>query len=186
MQNNLPENFNLYRYGLYVRLVCEEDAEFIMNLRTNEKLGRYINPTSCSVENQKKWIQEYKLRESSGLDYYFMFEYPKGNRLGVCRIYDINSDNFTIGSWIFSPDAPKGAAILGDIITREIAYSLFPLSILYFDVKKANINVNRYHAAYKSKLIREDESTNYYCSSKEDFEKYKEKFIRMFNPINKK
>jgi hypothetical protein len=41
----LPSNFELDRYGLHVRLVREEDAEFILSLRTDPKLSRFIHPT---------------------------------------------------------------------------------------------------------------------------------------------
>lgn len=181
MLNKLPSDFTLERYGLFVRFVNEEDADFILQLRTNEKLSRYIHGTDANVELQKEWIKGYKKRESAGTDYYFMFEKPQGVRLGVCRIYDIQEDNFTIGSWVFSPEAPVGASILGDIITREIAFELFPDSKHLFDVKKANVNVNRYNATYHSELVREDALTNYYTCSKENFEKYKVRFLRMFH-----
>lgn len=178
----LPADFELERYGIHVRLVSEADSPFILTLRTDEKLGRFIHATSPDVQQQIEWTRKYKEREKQGEDYYFVFEKPKGNPLGVCRIYDINNDNFTIGSWLFKKDAPVGAAILGDIITREIAFSLFPHSILNFDVRKANLNVNRYQATYKPQIVREDELSYYYTCSKENFEKYKKLHLRMFSP----
>lgn len=180
--NKLPSNFELDRYGLHVRLVNESDAEFIVKLRTDDKLGRFINPTSNDIEPQIVWTREYKKREKQGVDYYFMFEVPVGNPVGVCRIYDIKEDEFTTGSWVFSKDAPIGSAILADIISREIAYGLFPDSICYFDVKKENISVNRYLSSYKSEIIREDEYTNYYKCLKDNFNKYKNLHLRMFAP----
>lgn len=170
------------RYGLSVRFVDQSDAEFIVRLRTDEKLGRYINATMPDVEAQRCWIEKYKEREERGEDYYFMFESLSGERLGLCRIYDIHPADFTVGSWLFSPTAPMGAAILADIITREIAYELFPDSTHYFDVKRQNTNVNRYNETYKSELIRQDEQTNYYTCSKDNFEKYKKLHLRMFAP----
>ena len=50
---HLPSNFTLDRYGLHVRLVREEDAEFIVKLRTNEHNSRYIHDTVADVEQQK-------------------------------------------------------------------------------------------------------------------------------------
>jgi hypothetical protein len=87
----LPENFTLERYGLQVRLVNEGDAEFIVALRTDPRLSRYIHETSPSIEAQKEWIGNYKKREAQGLDYYFMFS-VNGLRQGVARIYDITED----------------------------------------------------------------------------------------------
>ena len=62
----LPSNFELDRYGLHVRLVREEDAEFIVKLRTNEHNSRYIHDTVADVEQQKVWLRAYKQREIEG------------------------------------------------------------------------------------------------------------------------
>jgi hypothetical protein len=171
-------------YGLNVRFVNEDDAEFILELRTNPNLNKYINPTSSDVDIQRQWIKNYKERQEQGEDFYFIFEKPVGQRLGLCRIYDITVDTFTIGSWIFSPQAPMGSSILADVITREIAYELFPAKKHLFDVKRANINVNRYNETFKSELLSQDELTNYYTCSKENFEKYKKIHLRMFTNKN--
>lgn len=178
---NFNEEFVIERYGLFVRLVQEKDADFILQLRTDPGLDKYINYTIPDVEKQKQWIRLYKEREAKGEDYYFMFNKPYETRLGVCRIYNISTNDFTIGSWIFSPDAPIGSAILADIITREIAFELFPDRKLLFDVKKENISVNRYHATFQSEVIKEENGNIYYTSSQENFELNKKKFIRMFN-----
>lgn len=181
MLSRLPRDFSLIRYGLFVRFVNESDADFIVRLRTDEKLGKYIHSTDTNIDMQKAWIRAYKERESLGNDYYFIFEEPKGVRLGVCRIYDIIEGSFTIGSWVFARTAPIGASVLADIITREIAFELFPNSILKFDVRKANVNVNKYQSVYKPVLFHADENTNYYYCPKENFEQYKCIFLRMFN-----
>ncbi len=177
----LPTDFHTARYGLDVRLVDESDAEFIVGLRTDPKLSRFINPTEGGVAAQREWIRGYKKREAEGTDYYFMFE-KEGHRLGVCRIYDIESDTFAIGSWIFSPDAPMGASILADIITREIAFGLFPDKRLRFDVRQGNTNVLRYQHTYKPTLLQEDAQDCYFELSAENFEKYKKLHLRMFAP----
>jgi hypothetical protein len=36
----LPNNFTLDRYGLHTLLVNEDDAEFIVNLRTDPRLSK--------------------------------------------------------------------------------------------------------------------------------------------------
>ena len=180
--NKLPQNFSLERYGLFLRFVTEEDASFILSLRNDEKLGRYINKTSPTLDAQVEWTNSYKLREEQGTDYYFIFEKPQGNPLGVCRIYDITINTFTIGSWLFKKDSPVGAAILADIITRELAFELFPFSELLFDVKTDNTNVNRYQATYKPEILCINHDTIFYRCPKENFEKYKKLHLRMFAP----
>lgn len=180
--NKLPTTFNLERYGLFLRFVTKEDSSFIINLRTDEKLGRYINTTSASIEEQVRWTNSYKLREELGTDYYFLFEKPLGNPVGVCRIYDITSDSFTIGSWLFKKDAPVGSAILADIITREVAFDLFPNSKMLFNVKIDNKNVNRYQMTYKPEILSRNHDSIFYSCPKDNFEKYKQLHLRMFAP----
>ncbi|KAA6323618.1 hypothetical protein EZS27_026962 [termite gut metagenome] len=175
----LSDDFKLEKYGLHVRLVNEDDAAFIVELRTDYKLGKYINATENNIEKQKEWIREYKKREKEGRDYYFIF-FSDGKFCGVNRIYNITIDSFTTGSWVFSSEAPIGSSILANIITREIAYKLFSCKKHLFDVKRANTNVNRYHATFKSTLLYQDELTNYYICSEENFEKYKNIHLRMF------
>ena len=178
----LEDNFRDERYGLFVRFVNEDDATFILRLRTDPKLSRFLHPTLPDVSLQRQWIAQYKDRQHNGTDFYFMFEKPAGVRIGVCRIYDIATDYFTIGSWLFAPEAPTGAAILADIITRETAFKLFPDKKLRFDVRKGNTNVLRYQTTFHPLLLGEDDLNFYYELSPEHFERYKQLHLRMFAP----
>ena len=110
-----PQN----RYGIHVRLVDEGDAEFIVMLRTDSRLGKYISSTDNDVDKQKNWIKAYKSREIAGLEYYFIFEKPLGNRLGVSRIYNIAEDYF------FS---------LAMLLLGILLLSLVELKVLWFDL----------------------------------------------------
>ncbi|MDR0811615.1 MAG: GNAT family N-acetyltransferase [Paludibacter sp.] len=177
MERLLPADFTLERYGINVRFVNETDAEFIVALRTDEKLGKYIHQTSPDIEVQRQWIRNYKIREANNEDFYFIFEKPNGTRCGVCRIYDITEESFTHGSWLFAPQAPDGLAILSEIITKEIAFELFPQKYLSFDVRRLNTQVIKYHKKSGAKLQSQDELNFYYTLSKEDFEKNKMQFI---------
>jgi len=46
-----------------IKLIEEEDADFIVKLRNNPKLNRYLNPTSSNVVDQIKWIKITKLKK---------------------------------------------------------------------------------------------------------------------------
>lgn len=179
----LPKNFTAERYGLFVRLVNEEDAEFIVNLRTDTQKGQFLGSTDANIEKQCSWIREYKKRERVGKEYYFMFEKPKGERLGVSRIYEIKEESFTTGSWVFKKDAPFGAAFLGDIICHEIAFELFPNSINLHDVRKANTGVRKYADEFHPKLLFETELTQYYMNNRENYLKYKDAYLSRFLPL---
>lgn len=173
--NKLFENFELHKYGLDVRLVTADDAPFIVKLRTDPVLSRFLHPVSPSIELQKEWIRSYKQRQEVGKDYYFIFS-NENRPLGLERIYDISGDSFTHGSLVFEQTAPLGMSILADIITREIAFNELGLLKNFFDVRKGNINVRNYHLKYKPSFIGEDESSYYYLLEKSNFEKYKNIF----------
>lgn len=177
MQMKLPSNFELDRYGLHVRLVREEDAEFIVKLRTNSQNARFIGHTDNDVSKQIEWIREYKKREEDGTDYYFIFG-ADNELFGVCRIYNITQRSFTIGSWVFKSDAPKNAAIKASLITNEIAWNLFPDSVQYFDTRKENLAVVRYNKMLAD-IVREDEDTFYFETTKSLFEKRSSCLYRM-------
>ena len=104
--NALPSNFELDRYGLHVRLVREEDAEFIVKLRTNPQNARFIHDTNPSVEQQK---------------YYLLFE-ANGESQGVYRIYNRHEKWCVTGSWVFKQDAERNSALKAMIITHEIVF----------------------------------------------------------------
>ena len=74
MNTILPSNFEISKYGLHARFVIESDAEFILSLRTNPMLSRFLHSTDNDVEKQKIWIRNYKERERNGTDYYFIYD----------------------------------------------------------------------------------------------------------------
>ena len=66
--------------GMFVglRSVTENDAEFILKIRTDEKLAKFLNKTSPDIEMQKTWIRGQIARDG---DYYFIIEDLK---ISVC------------------------------------------------------------------------------------------------------
>lgn len=174
----LFSNFQLERYGIHVRLVNESDADFIVKLRTDSRLGRYIHQTSENVELQKKWIRDYKKREADGLEYYFVFSF-QGEDCGVARLYDIKGVDFVSGSWVFSPSAPVGVSILGSILTKEIAYEFLHLENDYADMRKENKSVVRFNMSFEPEILREDEENIYVKFDRTKFEQHKKKHIKL-------
>lgn len=177
--NKLPENFELTRYGLHVRLVREKDAEFIVRLRTDERLGRYIHATANDVDKQREWIREYQKREAAGTEYYFIYETAAGNPLGVYRLYGVTEESFTSGSWIFLPDAPLGASMLAFIIARELAWELVPNAVNVYNIKKDNTSVLQFIGTFAPKVTRELDDSFDFENTKEDFEEHKTPILRM-------
>lgn len=144
--NSLPSNFELDRYGLHVRLVREEDAEFIVKLRTDPKLSRFLNKTDNDINKQKEWIREYKEREAEAKDYYFIF-FKDGKPIVLDRLYNIDWGHlsYTIGSWIGVPGTDFDSVMTCSVIIGEIAQEILGLLVCLYDVRKGNAQVLNYH-----------------------------------------
>lgn len=182
----LPKNFELDLYGLQVRFVEKEDAGFILKLRTDKVLSKYIHPTENNLEKQREWIREYKKRESRGEDYYFVFS-REGIPVGLNRIYSIRDDVFTTGSWIFDRNVPFECVVASALIIRVIAFEIMAMKLengydgCHEDNKKV-IKFNRMIGLKESGRIQDTKGTYITMTlTKEDFEKNKTKIVNLLN-----
>lgn len=166
------------KYGVSLRLVTPEDAEFIVKLRTAEN-ATHISRTSSSVEDQQKWLIAYKEREIESKEFYFVVEDESGTPWGTTRIYNIEENSFETGSWIFLKGTPAGIAIKGDILGRDFAFKLLQVGMCKFEVRKANKSVIRYHLGFKPVQTGEDEDNFYFRLSKTDFYSYSSKLLKL-------
>lgn len=176
----LTKNFTLNKYGLYLRLVDESDADYILKLRTNPKLGKFLNTTKHDIYEQAKWIQDYKKREYIGTDYYFVYFY-NNQRIGLNRIYNINGLTATTGSWICSPGLPIELPLLTVVIIREIFFEILGLEIDYMATRKDNKKVIKMHHLLGAKKTGENEIDVFHSLTKQDFKKNKQKFLSYIN-----
>ena len=183
MVNKLPEDFTLHRYGIDVRLVNEDDAEFIIKLRNDDRNSKFLSKTTTNIYEQINWIKEYKIREKEGKDYYFLFSFNQ-MPVGLYRIYNIENDSFVCGSWAFKPDSQSGLGILGCIIGREVAYEDLKLEKCFTDVLVDNISSISFQKAFYPKTLKTENGKIYFEHYKENFYKYKDKFIQICLKLN--
>lgn len=86
-------------FGL--RPVRDEDAAFIVGLRSDPELARWLNPTSAKVEDQLAWLARYYERPG---DCYFVIErLATGAAEGLIGIYDIERGEAEWGRWLLKP-----------------------------------------------------------------------------------
>lgn len=178
MNNVLPSDFTLCRFGLTVRFVNENDVPFILELRTNAKLSRYLHPTENNISKQLIWVKNYKIREAKGQDYYFIF-FKEGAPIGLSRIYDIHDTWATGGSWICRPGLTPDISIATNIITREIIFDVLSVGEERFDVRKANKQVIKLHKMLGAEIIGETDMDYLFCLKKEVFKANVIKLIRL-------
>ena len=182
----LPSNFELDRYGLHVRLVREEDAEFILSLRNNPELNQYIHPTDNDVEKQRQWIREYIEREKKGLEYYFIYS-MNDELFGVDRVYRINKydDSYTWGSWICKPGITAAQLMLQYILSTDIINNIIGLEQCFYDVRKDNLKVLYFHRrTLRSNEIGETELDILFSNTKQMREESCKRFKRILGLKN--
>jgi len=165
------------RYGIQVRLVEETDAEFIVELRTDPKLSRFIHATDDSVEEQRNWIREYKKREAAGKDYYFLYE-KDGVAFGVNRIYDIQPDRATYGSWVCQQGLSFELPVLSLMILYEILFEQLQIAC-YTETRKQNKKVVKTTLLFGAEQISEDDLYYYYVVRKEKFYEKRDQILKL-------
>lgn len=147
-----------------LRLVKESDAKFIMNLRTNENISRFISLTSVNINEQIQWIKNYKLREEKKEEFYFIVENKNGLSCGTVRIYNINykSKETTWGSFILDKIRPEGAS--SEVIDLSLNFISKELKLekVYLDVRKENYKAIHIYEKNKFIRIKEDDKNYYY------------------------
>ena len=93
-------------FGL--RPVRDDDAAFIVGLRSDPELGRWLNPTSPNVADQLAWLARYYERTG---DYYFVIErLSNGAAEGLIGLYDVEGGEAEWGRWLLKP----GSLAAGD------------------------------------------------------------------------
>ena len=166
----LNEDFSFDKYGLRVQLVNENDAEFILSLRANPNRTKHMVTLDNNIENQIKWIQEYKKNERKGLDYYFIYRNFEDRSIGVNRIshLDYNSKSAKSSSWI-SVDGLKFEPLKMLLLGNEIVFNQIGINITYGEVHKMNARAIKIFKLFGYKI--KDTPTEFYNFSlaKDDF-----------------
>lgn len=178
----LPLNFQMSRYGLTVRLVTEEDTDFILSLRTDKDLTKFIHPTEASKDKQLEWFAKYRVREAEGRDYYFI--YFKDNKpIGLNRVYNIFEYYGTSGSWLCCRDNRFEDSMATYFFEHDIMFEIMGLDMLVFDVRKANKQVWKLHKSVGALQVGESDIDFYFVLTKEAYEKNKIKKLQLLGLI---
>ncbi len=176
----LPENFHINKYGIDCRLVNESDASFILELRTDKKLSKYINSTSDDLSKQIEWIKEYKKRERLGLEYYFIYS-SNNKSFGVNRIYNMKDNSCTGGSWICKIGTDVEKSIASNLLGNDIKFEVLNFMYDNFDVRKENLQVQKIHKMFGAKIIGYAEFDILYSLSNDDYCVSRNKIIRLLD-----
>jgi RimJ/RimL family protein N-acetyltransferase len=136
---------NLILTGLAFRLrpICDDDAEFVVGLRTNPKLNQYLHAISGDRGDQLAWMREYYKRPD---DYYFVVE-TKDTAApeGVISVYDVHTRDACAewGRWVLRPGSM--AAVESAWLVYRVAFELLGLERVYCRTVAENRAVVSFH-----------------------------------------
>lgn len=176
----LDGDFFINRYGLFARLVNESDVDFILSLRTDKELTKYIHPTEESRENQLNWIKNYKLREAEGREYYFIFFY-NGEPVGLNRVYNRSELYATSGSWLCKPGIEDWIPIAINFTFNDILFEILDIKLVVCDVRINNKKVNKYHVLIGDQKIYQSDIDNFYYRTVDTFVPKRDKFVKLYH-----
>ena len=121
------------------------DAGFVVELRTDPRAARFINPTSPHVADQERWTEQYLARPG---DYCFVVErldthHPEG----MVGIYheDRARRSAEWGRWVLVPGSL--AAAESALLVYRIAFEVLGLDLLYCRTVAANQQVVSFHSS---------------------------------------
>ena len=152
-----------------LRLVEISDAPYIHQMRTNDDLNTHISSVTGGVDLQRAWISLYKEREAESLEFYFVIERLDGEPCGLVRLYKIEGDSFTWGSWILGPNKPPKAALDSAVSLYQFAFDELGLSRATFEVDRGNERTLLFHDRFGAHRIGKDSVNIYYKYDATDF-----------------
>lgn len=187
--DNLMENKNKLSCDLKVSscknivltLAEVEDAEFILSLRHNGKLNRYVSQVSPDLDVQKEWLISYKKREAMRTEFYFIIRDLNNNPLGTVRLYDFQSGSFCWGSWMVAPDSPRKTAIESALSVYEFAFYTLGFKRSHFDVRNNNQKVIDFHKRMGAEEAHSNELDTFFIYKKETYKNTRDKYLSFLN-----
>lgn len=159
-----------------MRLINEDDAEFVLKLRLDGNYNKFLSSVNADVSSQKTWIRKYKEDEVNNKQFYFIIERKDGTPCGTVRIYDIKNDSFCWGSWILNEDKTRYSAIESAVMIYNFGFNSLKFNKSHFEVIKDNIRVVNFHKKFGAVVVGEDSNNYYFEITKDAVEKSKEKF----------
>lgn len=180
MLNPLPQDFSMEKYGLKVRLATEADTDYIMSLRTDKELTKFIHQTENDVQKHLEWFRKYKQREAEARDYYFIY-FKDDKPVGLNRIYNVFEYYGTIGSWLCSPDNEVEVSIATHLFLHDVIFEVMGLDFTVFDVRKGNKHVWKLHKQTGAQLVGESDIDYYFVTTKTEYLKRRDTLIDILN-----
>jgi RimJ/RimL family protein N-acetyltransferase len=165
-----------------IRSVLVDDAPFIVGIRNNNKLNKFINPVDKSIELQRCWIEEQNKRAN---DYYFIIEDKSKVPLGTISLYKILDDQGEWGRWVSVGNPIQN--IESAILIHDFAFINLKLNLVYSKVIDENVHVLNFNKSFGAKKIGTPKKSKngYFLQliqiNQSEFFEIKEKHLKLIN-----
>lgn len=103
-----------------LRSVLEEDAEFILEIRSNPEISKFLPFLNVTVNQQQEWINKQR---NDNCSYYFIIEDKTKKRIGTLSVYNIEENHAEVGRFCSLGDFiqnSESTLILNDFIFKKI------------------------------------------------------------------
>jgi len=155
--------------NLALRLIQPDDAAYVHALRIDPAYNMYLSEVRGTIDDQRAWIERYKDREEAGEEYYYIIERHDGTPCGTVRLYDIDSDRFTWGSWILDHNKPRKAALESAVLSFQIGFERLGLRLASIDVRVENTHAEAFYRRFGMTEEKRDARDIYFSLNSEAF-----------------
>ena len=131
-------------------------------LRTNPSYNMHLSEVRGTVEDQRRWIENYKAREAKGTELYYIIERLDGTRCGTVRLYDIMENEFTWGSWILDHNKPQKAALESAVLSFGIGFGQLQRQVALIDVRTDNERALKFYRRLGMQEVDHDDQDTYF------------------------
>ncbi len=172
LPDNIKELKNKIISGKNVnlRIANKNDAEFILELRLNPLLNKFIGSTDPDIEKQRSWIQQ-SFEKST--DFHYIIEDKNGNPHGTIAVYNINYETGQAewGRWVLKPNSAVYFSIESNLLAFKVAFEILKLKKLVGGANLENKKVVGFHKTYVS-VSSIDEQHIWFYVEESNYNKY--------------
>jgi len=169
--------------NIYLKEVDLKDTNYILKLRTDKKLSKYINKTSKKKRDQINWLKNYFIRKKNKIEYYFIFQVKKKKKfynLGFARIIKLSKKNFHFGGWILNKNTEPWVSLETCCSIYKYAFKVLKYKSCLLWINLKNKKVIKFHQNLGAKYIKKDKKEIYLKFKFSDFLKMKKKYNYYF------
>jgi len=164
----IDKNVHIIGKSIILRSRTKDDANFVFEMRTNERKNTFLHKIQGNVEDQRIWL------ESSYADpyqIYFVICTLNGDPVGLVRLYDQKGDSFCWGSWLIIEGARASTAIESALLLYKYALNDLGFKKSHFDVRIGNEKVISFHKKFGAIETGRNEQDIFFQISEEKIRK---------------